>query len=94
MINIGLYYRVKPGCEKEFEDTFVNVVSMLKHSDFGFVGGKLYREIGDSSEYMLYTEWDGLDSFKKFIASKEYARTVQFGKTIMDGQPRHKIFRG
>lgn len=93
MINIGLYYKVLRGHEKEFEDTFMNVVSLLKNSDFGFLNGKLYREIGDSSEYMLYTEWEGLDSFKKFMESKEYAQTVEFGKTLIDGQPRHKIFR-
>ena len=59
MINIGLYYKVKKGHEKEFEDKFLNVISLLKNVDFGFLSGKLYREIGDCSEYMLYTEWDG-----------------------------------
>jgi len=94
MINIGLYYKVKAGHGKEFEDTFTGVVSLLRNSNFGFVGGKLYREVGDSSEYMLYTEWEGLDSFRKFIASKEYAKTVEWGKTVIDGQPRHRVFRG
>lgn len=93
MINIGLYYKVRPGHEKEFEGTFMNVVSVLKGSDFGFLGGKLYREIGDPSEYMLYTEWNGLDSFRKFSESKEYKQTVEFGKTIIEGRPRHRIFR-
>ena len=92
MINIGLYYKVKAGHEKEFEDNFLNVVSLLKNVDFGFLSGKLYREIGDSSEYMLYTEWESIDSFKKFMESKEYAKTIELGKAIIDGQPRHKIF--
>jgi len=94
MINIGLYYKVKAGHEKEFEETFLGVVSLLKGADFGFLSGKLYKEISDSSEYMLYTEWEGLEFFKKFMESKEYATTVEYGKTIIDGQPRHKIFRG
>lgn len=94
MINIGLYYKVKAGHEKEFEEIFLNVVSFLgKNVSFGFLGGKLYREIGDSSEYMLYTEWESLDSFRKFMESKEYAQTVEFGRTIIDGQPRHRIFQ-
>jgi heme-degrading monooxygenase HmoA len=92
MINIGLYYKVKAGHEKEFENTFGSVVTLLKGSDLGFLGGKLYKEVGDSAEYMLYTEWEGMDSFKKFMASKPYAKTVEFGKTIIEGQPRHKIF--
>ena len=57
------------------------------------MGGKLYREVGGSSEYMLYTEWDSEDSFKKFTASKEYAQTVEFGRTIIEGRPRHRVFR-
>jgi heme-degrading monooxygenase HmoA len=92
MINIGLYYKVKPGREKEFENAFMGVVSLLKGSDLGFLGGKLYREVGDPSEYMLYTEWQGIDSFKRFMSSEEYAKTVEFGRTIIQGQPRHKIF--
>ncbi|MHB2036300.1 MAG: antibiotic biosynthesis monooxygenase family protein [Nitrososphaerales archaeon] len=94
MINIGLYYKVKLGHEKAFEEIFSSVVSMLKNGDFGFLSGKLYREIGNSSEYMLYTEWEGVDSFRKFMESKEYAKTVEYGKMIIDGQPRHKIFNG
>jgi heme-degrading monooxygenase HmoA len=94
MINIGLYYKVKPGFESQFEDTFLNVVSLLKSSDFGFLEGKLYRQIGVPREYMLYTEWEGLDSFRKFMESKEYAKTVEFGRTIIEGQPRHKVFQG
>jgi len=93
MINIGLYYKVRAGHEREFEKTFLNVVSLLKKSDFGFLGGKLYKEIEDPSEYMLYTEWNGLDSFKKFSESREYKQTVEFGKTIIDGRPRHRIFQ-
>ncbi|MDG6995015.1 MAG: antibiotic biosynthesis monooxygenase [Nitrososphaerota archaeon] len=93
MINIGLYYKVKLGHEREFEQVFKDVLSALKNGDFGFLGGKLYKEIGDTREYLLYTEWEGLDSFRKFMESKEYAQTVEFGKTIVDGQPRHKIFR-
>lgn len=93
MINIGLYYKIKPGHEKEFEKTFLGVVSLLKGSDLGFLGGKLYREIADPSEYMLYTEWTSLESFRKFSESKAYKDTVAFGKTIVEGRPRHKVFR-
>ena len=92
MINIGLYYKVRSGHEKQFEDSFSNVISLLKNADFGFRNGKLYKEIGDSGEYMLYTEWESIESFRKFMESNAYAETVELGKAIIDGQPRHKIF--
>jgi len=93
MINIGLYYKVKSGHEQEFEKSFSNALSILKGGQFGFVDGRLYREVSDPREYMLYTEWENLDSFRNFLTSREYAQTVEFGKTILEGQPRHKFFR-
>ncbi|AAT43908.1 antibiotic biosynthesis monooxygenase family protein [Picrophilus oshimae] len=92
MINVGLYYKVKPGHEKDFESTFGNVVKLLKSGDTGFIDGKLYREVDDPSEYMIYTEWKDLESFEKFIKMKEYHETVDYGKTILETTPRHKIF--
>jgi len=76
----------------EFEDKFLNVISLLKNLDSGLLTGRLYREIGDCSEYMLYTEWEDLEFFKKCMTSRKYALTVEFGKSIVDGQPRHEIF--
>ncbi len=93
MINIGLYYKVRAGYEEEFERSFANALSALRNGHFGFVDGKLYRETGGSREYLLYTEWEGLDSFRSFMESNEYAQTVELGKAIVEGQSRHRIFR-
>ncbi|WP_231136413.1 antibiotic biosynthesis monooxygenase family protein [Acidianus ambivalens] len=37
MINVGLYYRVKEGHEKEFEEIFKKVVETLKSANVGFI---------------------------------------------------------
>ncbi len=92
MINVGLYYKVKEGHEKDFEETFKGVVQLLKGSETGFVNGKLYKEVDCPREYMIYTEWKDMDSFKKFIQMKEYEMTVDYGKSIMESSPRHRIF--
>ena len=91
MINVGLYYKVKPGHEKEFEDTFRGVVEMLTKANVGITSAKLYREIG-SSEYMIYTEWKSLESFRGFIQSRGFKETTIHGQSIIDGTPRHRIF--
>lgn len=93
MINIGLYYKVKDGHGAEFENYFTNVIALLKGADFGFCSGKLYKEVGDMGEYMLYTEWENNESFGRFMQSKEFSDTVEFGKTIIEGKPRHRIFK-
>ncbi|KJE48830.1 MULTISPECIES: antibiotic biosynthesis monooxygenase [Acidiplasma] len=92
MINVGLYYKVKQGHEKDFENAFGNVVKLLKSSDVGFLDGKLYKEVDCPREYMIYTEWKDIDSFKNFLKMKEYNQTVDYGKTILESMPRHKIF--
>ena len=52
---------------------------------------KLYREFG-KSEYMILTEWENTDSFSAFIQSRGFKETTTHGKTILEGQPKHKIF--
>ncbi len=93
MINVGLYYRVKEGHESEFESIFNKALDMLKQSNEGFITGKLYREVGDSREYLIYTEWKDMDSFRKFIASRSFGDVQSYGRTILEGMPRHRVFR-
>ncbi|MEJ2772365.1 antibiotic biosynthesis monooxygenase [Stygiolobus sp. CP850M] len=92
MINVGLYYRVKKGHEEEFEKTFNTVLEFLKKFP-GFRDAKLYKRIDDPQEYLIYSEWDSIDAFKKFITSREYRDTTTYGKTILEGIPRHKILQ-
>ncbi|MCL4364830.1 antibiotic biosynthesis monooxygenase [Candidatus Marsarchaeota archaeon] len=91
MINVGMYYSVRPGHEAEFEGAFSAVVGHLKGSGVGIKDAKLYKEVG-KSEYMIYTEWDGLESFKNFVQSRSFNDTVSQGRSIIDGRPRHRIF--
>ncbi|AWR98053.1 antibiotic biosynthesis monooxygenase [Acidianus sulfidivorans JP7] len=93
MINVGLYYRVKPGHEEEFEKSFAGVVQFLKTHVDGFLDAKLYRSVSDPQEYMIYSEWDSLEAFRKFTLSRQFSETTEYGKTILDGVPKHRIFK-
>ncbi|MEM0257183.1 MAG: antibiotic biosynthesis monooxygenase [Saccharolobus sp.] len=90
MINVGFYYKIKKGFETEFESKFKEVLDYLKNFD-GFIEAKLYRSVDDPSEYLLYSVWRDLESFKKFISSNAYKNTVEYGKKIIEGRPRHKV---
>ena len=93
MINVGLYYRVKEGHEAEFEGMFRGVVEHLKGAATGIMDAKLYKLIGGEPEYMIYTEWESMESFKRFVQSSEFRSTTQKGKEIIEGIPRHRLFR-
>ncbi len=90
MINIGLYYKVIEGHEDEFERAFEEVSKLLKGSGV-VTDARLYREVG-SSKYMIYSEWESMEAFSEFVRSKSFKKVTEFGKTIIDGQPRHRIF--
>jgi heme-degrading monooxygenase HmoA len=90
MINVGFYYRVVSGHEKEFEEAFFRTDSFLK-SVKGFRKAVLYKRVDSQNEYMIYTEWEDLDSFRRFIASKEYSETTKYGRTILEGRPTHRV---
>ena len=93
MINVGFYYRVKRGHEKGFEDALRQVVEYLRNFP-GFRGARLYRSVDDPSEYLIYSEWDSLDAFRRFIESQAYRDTVNYGRTIIEGKPQHKGLSG
>lgn len=90
MINVGFYYRVKRGHEKDFEEKFWDIVS--SNVD-GMRSAKLYRNVMDPQEYMIYTEWDSLEAFKEFMKSQEYSETINYGKTILEDIPTHVILQ-
>lgn len=90
---MGFYYKVKKGHEQEFEKAFNDVVEYLKKNVDGFVDAKLYRSVMDPSEYLIYSEWKDLDSYRKFTSSEAYKSTVTYGKTIIEDRPFHKVFQ-
>ena len=95
MINIGLYYSVKKGHEAEFESTFLNVVSYLKKNIRGFKDASIYKKVGSSSgvtDYMLYSDWGDIGSFREFMKSSAFKETTSRGRDIIEGRPYHRIF--
>ncbi len=90
MINIGLYYKVKSGHGKEFERIFEEVVRIFSGAR-GMRGAKLYREVG-SDEYLIYSEWEDMNSFSGFVRSDEFKKVTGLGKEIIEGTPRHRVF--
>jgi len=51
------------------------------------------KSVDDPSEYLIYSEWESLDAFRNFVTSEAYKNTVNYGKTIIEGRPHHKVFQ-
>lgn len=91
MINVGMYYNVKEGHDEEFEKIFLGAAEKLKEASAGLLNAKLYKEVG-KREYLIYTEWEDIGSFKDFMQSRAFSEITTHGKEIIDGRPRHRIF--
>ncbi|MCL5680033.1 MAG: antibiotic biosynthesis monooxygenase [Candidatus Marsarchaeota archaeon] len=91
MINVGLYYKIKEGHESEFESKFRDVVEYLSKGS-GFRLAKLYKEVSNPREYMIYSEWDSIESFTNFVRSEAFHGVTASARDIVEGQPRHRVF--
>ncbi|BAB59793.1 hypothetical protein [Thermoplasma volcanium GSS1] len=65
---------------------------MLKTSSSGIKDVKLYQDVNDKQQYMIFTEWESLESFKNFIASRPFKETTDYGKSILEDTPKNRIF--
>ncbi|MEM3791110.1 MAG: antibiotic biosynthesis monooxygenase [Candidatus Micrarchaeaceae archaeon] len=92
MINIGLYYKVKEGREKDFEKMFQRIREGLTRQE-GFNSAKLYKSVEEQNEYMIYSEWKDLDSFAKFVRSEAFKQATAEGREIIEGTPKHRVFQ-
>ncbi|MEM4130965.1 MAG: hypothetical protein QXU14_06970, partial [Metallosphaera sp.] len=52
-----------------------------------------YKNVNDNREYLVYSEWESIETFKKFMLSRQFTQTTEYGKIILEGLPRHKILK-
>ena len=45
---------------------------------------KLYEETEMREKYLFFKEWKGSDLMRGFLVSKEYTRTMVFGRAIIE----------
>jgi len=69
------------------------VIGILQGTSKGLIDGKLYKEVGNSREYLIYTEWRDFESFKEFTTGRSFREVQNYGKNILETNPRHRVFR-
>ncbi|GJM45500.1 MAG: hypothetical protein DHS20C21_23420 [Gemmatimonadota bacterium] len=92
MVTIGMNYDVLPGKETLFEEKFQAVLKSFGEGS-GHVVTRLYRDVSDSSAYLIHSEWETRDAFMAFIRSDEFRAVTNWGKEeILADRPRHRIY--
>lgn len=94
MVTIGMNYAVLKGKESTFENAFRKVVKAMG----GIVGHSethMFRDIDDSQQYLIVSQWSDKSAFDAFIASETFRNVANWGKEqILSGRPRHEAYGG
>ena len=92
MVTVGMNYKVLPGKEEVFERAFQRVLEAMQQ-DRGHSLSKLYKEVGNGSEYLIVSEWNDQDAFNTFVKSEAFAKVTNWGKEqILAGRPKHQVY--
>ena len=92
MITVGMNYDVLPGRESEFEEKFAAVLGALKGAS-GHASSRLFRDVDDTSSYLIISEWDDSNAFRAFVTSEAFRAVTDWGSSeILRGRPRHQVY--
>lgn len=92
MTSIGMHYDVVAGKEQEFEEGFAAVLEHLGRVP-GHVASRLYEDVQSVGSYLIFSEWNSLESFQAFLQSPEFRKVTAWGKAeILRARPRHKVY--
>ncbi|MCI5190440.1 MAG: antibiotic biosynthesis monooxygenase [Candidatus Electrothrix sp. AS4_5] len=93
LATIGMNYKVISGKEDVFEKAFNNVLAAMQGID-GHVESFLYKDINDSSSYLISSKWETEEAFKAFITSDKFRSVTNWGsENILAGRPTHTIYK-
>ena len=92
MVTVGLYYEVREGKEKVFEDKVDEIIDLLAGNP-GHVKSFLYRDVKNPRSYAIISEWTSQNDFTNFIRSDIFHQVTEFGKAeLLEQRPRHKVY--
>jgi heme-degrading monooxygenase HmoA len=92
MITVGMNYQIIPGKEGAFEKVFKAVLDKMDEMD-GHSESHLYKDVFDSQQYLIVSDWSDRAAFDGFIASDEFRSVADWGKEqILAGRPKHEYY--
>ena len=85
---MGMFYTVKPEYREEFVDTFEEVGDALDDMEGHFETRLMVNET-DENDMFIASQWREKDDAMAFFRSEDFRETVQWGREVLDGRPRH-----
>lgn len=92
MVTVGMNYQILPGKEQQFESVFAKVLEVMRSME-GHVKTHLYRDVADTSSYVIFSEWSSKPAFEAFTSSEQFKNVTNWGKEqILAARPQHRIY--
>jgi chlorite dismutase len=85
---MGMFYTVKPDYRGDFLDAFEGVTDILDGME-GHLETQLMVNTEDENDMFIASQWRAREDAMEFFRSDAFRETVQFGREILDGRPRH-----
>jgi chlorite dismutase len=85
---MGMFYTVKPDHRDDFVDTFDAVGEQLAGMD-GHRETQLLCNVEDDADFFISSRWDERDDALEFFRGDAFRDTVEWGREVLDGRPRH-----
>jgi chlorite dismutase len=85
---MGMFYQIKSEHREEFVERFGDVAELLEEMD-GHRRTDLLANREDANDTFIASEWRSQEDAMKFFRSDDFRETVQWGRDVLDGRPRH-----
>jgi len=83
-----MFYEIKPEHREEFVERFADVAELLDDMD-GHRRTDLLANREDPNDTFIASEWRSQEDAMEFFRSDDFRETVQWGRDVLDGRPRH-----
>jgi heme-degrading monooxygenase HmoA len=85
-------YVVREGKAQVFEDAFAKVLNAMASIE-GHKETKLFRDVAESSRYLILSEWSDEQTFHQFVRSDQFAAVTNWGKEeVLAERPVHNVY--
>mgnify|MGYP005850829679 CR=1 FL=1 len=85
---MGMFYSVKPDYRGAFVETFDDVGEILDGMD-GHLETDLMTNLDDENDMFIASQWASREDAMAFFRSEDFRETVEWGREVLDGRPRH-----
>jgi chlorite dismutase len=85
---MGMFYKIKPQHREDFIEKFDTVGELLDGME-GHRETALLINTEEENDMFIASQWDSKEDAMSFFRSNEFTETVDWGRDILDGKPRH-----